>query len=49
LPPQTAEELSVRDQLQKDVKYLAVEIGEKNIHQYANLCAAAEYIQGAFE
>jgi Zn-dependent M28 family amino/carboxypeptidase len=49
LRPLTDEELIVRDRIQKDVEHLAAEIGERNIHQYANLCAAADFIQNAFE
>ena len=49
LPPLTDEEVKVRDQMRKDVEQLAAEIGERNIQQYANLCAAADFIQKSFE
>jgi Zn-dependent M28 family amino/carboxypeptidase len=49
LPLLTAEELGVRDQIRKDIEHLAGEIGERNIHRYANLCAAADFIEMSFQ
>jgi len=49
LPPLTDEEVSVRDAIRKDVEHLATDIGERNLHLYTNLCAAADYIQNSFE
>lgn len=49
LPALTNEELNVRDQMRKDVEHLATEIGERNVHQYANLCAAADFIHNSFK
>lgn len=49
LPPLTDEELRFRDRIRQDVEWLAGEIGERNVQRYANLCAAADFIQLSFE
>ena len=49
LPPLTDEELRFRDTIRQDVEWLAGEIGERNVQRYANLCAAADFIQLSFE
>lgn len=49
LPPLTDEELRIRDTIRQDVEWLAGEIGERNVQRYANLCAAADFIQLSFE
>jgi hypothetical protein len=49
LPPLTDEELRYRDTIRQDIEWLAGEIGERNIERYANLCAAADFIQLSFE
>ncbi len=48
-PPLTDEELRIRDKIRQDVECLAGEIGERNVQRYANLCAAADFIQLSFE
>ena len=37
IPPLTAQEITLRDALQRDVEKLAGEIGERNSIQYQNL------------
>lgn len=49
LPPLTDEELRFRDTIRQDLEWLAGEIGERNVQRYANLCAAADFIQLSFE
>ena len=49
LPPLIDEEIKVRDRIRQDVERLAGEIGERNVQRYANLCAAADFIQLSFE
>ncbi|MCH7516576.1 MAG: M28 family peptidase [Bacteroidetes bacterium] len=49
LPPLTNEERAIRDAIRHDVERLASEIGERNIQQYTNLCAAADFIELSFE
>lgn len=48
-PPLTKEERALGDSIRHDLERLAGEIGERNIQQYANLCAAADFIQLSFE
>ena len=45
LPPLTATQTVVRDQLVRDVKRLASEIGERNVWLYHNLTAASDFIE----
>jgi Zn-dependent M28 family amino/carboxypeptidase len=47
LPPMTSYEMSLRDELVRDVEILAVGIGEGNIWRYSNLTAAADFIEGS--
>lgn len=47
LPPSTAAQALLRDELVRDVEKLAGEIGEKNIRQYQNLTAAAGFIENS--
>ncbi len=49
LPPLTNEQCTIRDAIRYDLELLAGEIGERNIQQYTNLCAAADFIQLSFE
>jgi len=49
IPPLTNEQSKIRDAIRHDIERLAGEIGERNIEQYANLCAAADYIESSFE
>ena len=49
LPPLTDEEIRFQDAIQEDVERLAGKIGERNVYQYANLCAAADFIRKSFE
>lgn len=44
LPPLTDSQLSLRDELARDVDKLASQIGERNIWRYNNLAAAADFI-----
>lgn len=49
VPPLTAEQELLRDQLQKDVVRLADEIGDRNVNtRYGNLCKAADFIEKSF-
>jgi len=45
LPPLTAEQLELRNQLRSDVETLASRIGERNIWRYDSLTAAADFIE----
>jgi hypothetical protein len=45
LPPLTRTEISVRDQLRRDVDMLASKIGGRSANRYSNLQAAADYIE----
>jgi Zn-dependent M28 family amino/carboxypeptidase len=45
LPALTDQEFALRDELVKDVEKLAAEIGERNVWTYANLAAAADFIE----
>lgn len=45
LPPLTPEQIALRNQLKSDVETLASQIGERNIWQYDNLTAAADFIE----
>jgi Zn-dependent M28 family amino/carboxypeptidase len=47
LPPLTAEQIVLRDQLRRDVEALASDIGERNIFQPKKLAAAADFIEAA--
>jgi len=47
LLPLTNAQVSLRDELVRDVAKLAGEIGEKNIWHYENLAAATEYIKNS--
>jgi Zn-dependent M28 family amino/carboxypeptidase len=44
LPELTAEQILVRDELRRDVRMLAEEIGERNLRRYEKLVQAAEFI-----
>lgn len=46
--PLTEAELALRGELVADVQKLAGEIGERNVGHYAELNAAAEFIEGSF-
>jgi hypothetical protein len=46
LPPLTAEERMVRDQLRAHVEHLADAIGERSVFQTGSLARAAEYVEG---
>lgn len=48
LAPLPAEELSLRDELRKDVEHLAVTIGERNLDRYGALQEAAKFIESQF-
>lgn len=45
LPELTAEEMALAKTLRDDVLQLATGIGERNVHEYANLVKAAQYIE----
>jgi len=47
LPPLTDEQLALRAELRRHIDALATDIGEKNIWNYHNLAAAADYIESA--
>jgi len=49
LPLLTDEELIIRETIRQDIRQLAGEIGERNVQTYANLSAAADFIQSSFE
>ncbi len=44
----SADELTLRAELQADVQKLAGDIGERNLQKYPQLNAAADFIEGAF-
>src|SRR4051794_16805029 len=44
-PPLSADEVALRDELKAHVQKLAGEIGERNVQRYAELQAAADYIE----
>lgn len=46
--PFSAEEIALREELRGDVETLAVEIGERNMLHYAQLNAAADFIENSF-
>lgn len=48
LPALTSEQVALRDELAAHVQKLAGEIGERNELHYAQLIAAADYIEGSF-
>lgn len=48
LPELTAEETALAKTLRHDVVRLATEMGERNVHEYANLVKAAQYIEQSF-
>ncbi len=48
LPPLSKDQLVLRDELAGDVHQLAGEIGERNVERYANLTAAADFIERSF-
>jgi Zn-dependent M28 family amino/carboxypeptidase len=48
LPPLTAEQTSLRDELARDVRKLGSEIGERNLINFAQLNAAAEFVEQSF-
>ena len=49
IPPLTAEQMVLWDQLRKDVTTLASEIGDRNVStEYENLCKAANFIEKSF-
>lgn len=48
LPPLTANELALRNELRADVEKLAGEIGERNLEHYDKLQAAADFIAESF-
>jgi len=45
LPPLTDAQVLLRDERRRHVQFLASEIGERNIWQYQNLTAAADFIE----
>ena len=47
LSPLTAEEISLRDQLQRDVEVLGRKIGDRNIIAYTQLTAAADFVESS--
>lgn len=47
-PPLTSDEVSLRDELARDVQTLAGEIGERNLEHYDKLQAAANFIERSF-
>ncbi|MHA3770668.1 M28 family peptidase [Verrucomicrobiota bacterium sgz303538] len=48
LPPLSAEQIALRGELVADVQKLAGEIGERNVYRYAQLQAAADFIEQSF-
>ncbi|MEB3279774.1 MAG: M28 family peptidase [Lyngbya sp.] len=48
LPPLTAQEIELQMALERDVKILAQEIGERNYHNYTNLKASADFLETEF-
>lgn len=49
LPPTTEEEIALRDRLEKHVRTLAGDIGERTLWRYEALTAAADYIGKTFQ
>ncbi len=49
LPPLTAAQVSMREQLARDVEKLAGEIGQRNIWHYQNLAAAVDFIESSLD
>jgi acetylornithine deacetylase/succinyl-diaminopimelate desuccinylase-like protein len=49
LPPLTNTQREIQDENRYYIERLAGEIGERNIQQYKNLCAAADFIHFSFE
>jgi Zn-dependent M28 family amino/carboxypeptidase len=47
LPPLTPDQIALRDELVRDVDMLAVQIGDRNVWNYSNLTAAADFIEAA--
>ena len=47
-PPLSAEELKLREELVADVRKLGGEIGERNVKYYAQLQAAADFVEQSF-
>jgi Zn-dependent M28 family amino/carboxypeptidase len=47
LPPLTADQIVLRDQLRRDVETLASDIGERNIFNLKKLALAADFIEAA--
>ncbi len=45
LPALGAQEVSLRDELRRDVEHLAVTIGDRNLSRYPWLCDAAKFIE----
>lgn len=45
LQPLDVQEINLRDALRRDVEKLAGEIGERNVWQYRNLAAAADFLE----
>ena len=49
VPPLTDEQIVLREQLRKDVAWLAGEIGDRNVNtEYENLCKASDFIEESF-
>src|SRR5882762_2302168 len=48
LPPLTAEQAALRDEVKRHVEKLAGEIGERNVLLPKQLAAAADYIESTF-
>src|SRR5881392_3840246 len=46
--PLSSDEITLRDELRADVQKLAGEIGERNMPRYAQLNAAADFIEQSF-
>lgn len=49
LLPLTAQEKIIKDNLQRDINKLAVEIGARNYNNYENLNAAADFLESSFQ
>ncbi|MEP6936822.1 MAG: M28 family peptidase [Chthoniobacterales bacterium] len=47
-PPLTDEEVALRRELMADVQRLAGDIGERNVERYAQLKAAADFVESSF-
>jgi hypothetical protein len=48
LPELTAEQIMLRDELRRDVRMLAEEVGERNLGRYPKLVEAAAFIEKSF-